>query len=73
INTRYPIGIYRILNARTGEINDCLENRLKAKGAKPGSGGVERENAVFSHIAKTLNIRQIEPEFLSRMFDVKYE
>ena len=27
-------GVYRILNARVGEINDYLENRLKAKVAE---------------------------------------
>lgn len=44
-------GIYRILNARAGEINDYLQNRLAEKvQAALSTEGAEHENAVFSHL-----------------------
>lgn len=45
-------GVYRILNARAGEINDYLERRLPRKIQEhlAGSDGAEHENAVFSHL-----------------------
>lgn len=45
-------GVYRILNARAGEINDYLERRLPRKIQEhlAGGDGAEHENAVFSHL-----------------------
>lgn len=105
-------GVYRILNARVGEINDYLENRLKAKvteslsasgasnldglkrelkekeeqyrgdGIDPdtvpkikelrqkvadlGSGGVEHENAVFSHLLTFFSRYYDKGDFVSQ-------
>jgi adenine-specific DNA-methyltransferase len=86
-------GVYRILNARAGEVNEYLEKRLKAKVVQSladaghanvehmkfelaeaeknaGGLGVSPDNVpkVMELHQKTLKIRQIEPEFLSRMF-----
>ncbi|SDK88556.1 adenine-specific DNA-methyltransferase [Pseudomonas delhiensis] len=43
-------GVYRILNARAGEINDYLDRRLPRKIREHLAGDGEHENAVFSHL-----------------------
>lgn len=58
-------GVYRILNARVGEINDYLENRLKAKVQKSLSKQVEGDSA--SKLKElTAKIRE---EYGKRVFD----
>lgn len=77
-------GVYRILNARAGEFNDYLENRLCAKLAiNPANSefelvyinGDHNIPTAFTSLeteggsTKQIKIRQIEAEFLSRMFN----
>jgi len=58
-------GVYRILNARVEEINDYLENRLKAKVQESLSKQAEGDNA-FRIKELTEKIRE---EFGKRVFD----
>ncbi|MEY4588078.1 MAG: hypothetical protein RL497_154 [Pseudomonadota bacterium] len=91
-------GIYRIFNARAGEINHYLEHRLKEKVQAALADGneaniqqlqaelTEAEKGVHAlgvsadavpkvqelkRHTRTLKLRQIEPEFLERMFAVE--
>jgi adenine-specific DNA-methyltransferase len=58
-------GVYRILNARVGEINDYLENRLKAKVQDALAKQVESDSA-FKLKELTAKIRE---EYGKRVFD----
>ena len=58
-------GVYRILNARVGEINDYLENRLKVKVQESLSKQVEGDSATK---IKELTAR-IRDEYGKRVFD----
>jgi adenine-specific DNA-methyltransferase len=58
-------GIYRILNARAGEVTDYLENRLKAQvaGSFPSA---EYENAVFTHLLTFFSRYYDKGDFISQ-------
>lgn len=58
-------GVYRILNARAGEINDYLDNRLKAKVADALAKQTEGDN-----VARIKELTsQIKEEYGKRAFD----
>lgn len=60
-------GIYRILNARAGEINDYLQNRLAEKvQADLPAGSSEHENAVFSHLLTFFSRYYEQGDFISQ-------
>ena len=60
-------GIYRILNARAGEINDYLQNRLAEKvQAALSTEGAEHENAVFSHLLAFFSRYYEQGDFISQ-------
>jgi adenine-specific DNA-methyltransferase len=60
-------GIYRILNARAGEINDYLQNRLAGKvQAALSAGSSEHENAVFSHLLAFFSRYYEQGDFISQ-------
>ncbi|GMU45005.1 MAG: site-specific DNA-methyltransferase [Xanthomonadales bacterium PRO6] len=73
-------GIYRILNARAGEINDYLQNRLAEKVREVFSDSVfsvqseaenlklktENENAVFSHLLAFFSRYYEQGDFISQ-------
>lgn len=63
-------GVYRILNARAGEIEDYLSNRLKARVAEAlaaaSAGASEHENQVFSHLLTFFSRYYDKGDFISQ-------
>jgi len=68
-------GVYRILNCRAGEINDYLENRLKAKVAESlaASGAANMEGLQKELKEKEASYRAdgINPDTVPKVRDIK--
>lgn len=68
-------GIYRILNARVGEINDYLENRLKAKVseslAHAGTANIEHIRHELSEAEKNASSLGVNPDSVPKVLELR--